>query len=84
MTMSVLVAAFWRWECDLQNWWVRVVSTVGEQYGTDDATQLRMMRLGWSLLLLMTWPQSLVRRVGFVVWVARGCPAFEEADRGGG
>ena len=59
--------AFWQWECDVQAWWVRVVRRAADVHGTDEATSLRMIRCGWRVLRLVTWPQMLARRVEFLL-----------------
>ncbi len=70
-------AGFWQWECDVQAWWVRVVVEVGERYGTDAGTMVRMCRAGWRALLVLTWPQALVRWIAFRLWLLRGAPVDE-------
>lgn len=66
-----LAWAFWQWEREVQLAWAEVVRAVGEQCDTPMDVQLRMMRLGFRWLRVLTWPQSLVRRLEYLAWLAQ-------------
>lgn len=69
--LQLLAAAFWRWEYEVQLAWAQVVMAVAEQCDTPRDVQHRMLRLGFTWLLVLTWPQSLVRRLEHLLWLAR-------------
>lgn len=56
-----MVDALERFEHAVQSVWARHVFSVGDSFDSDAATQLRMLRLGWSLLRVLTWPADVGR-----------------------